>query len=234
VDILNVVFNQLLPETTPLGVTVPEFLFVLGMSFALAMLIGWVYQFTYRGDRYSQDYVHTLVIMGTVVSLVIMLVGDNMARAFGVFAVFSIIRFRRNVPEARALGFIFFAMAVGLATGAQEYLFATLTAVLVSLVVLVISHFDCFAPERTSHILRVQVPDDVDYETVFAEPFEQLLDRVTLRSAELLKTGDLVDLRFEVSLRPGVTPRMLIEALKAVNNSHRIVLTSVGEADVDF
>ena len=86
-----------------------EVLCALALSFALNMLIGAIYKNTYRGTRYSQDYVHTLVMIGTVTTILIMVVSGNVGIAFGMFAAFSLIRFRRNLGQSRDLGFVFFA-----------------------------------------------------------------------------------------------------------------------------
>src|SRR4051812_37201758 len=91
-----------------------EILIALSLSFALQCLISAVYKRTYRGSDYSQDYVHTLIILGTVVTVVIQAIRGNSATAFGMFAAFSIIRFRRSVRQSRDIGFIFLAMAAGL------------------------------------------------------------------------------------------------------------------------
>jgi len=87
---------------------------VLGLilSFALTSLIGWIYKITHKGSSYTQSYVHTLVLMGMVVSVIMLIVGSNIARAFSLVGALSIIRFRNAVKETRDVGFIFFAMAL--------------------------------------------------------------------------------------------------------------------------
>src|SRR5678815_4894174 len=128
-ELLNSIFgfNQPLPGLT-------EVIFALGLSFLLNLLIATVYRRTYTGGDFSQDYVHTLLILGTVVSVVVMVVrGDGekaQATAFGIFAAFSIIRFRTNVGQSRDIGFIFLAMAAGLGVGARAYWMATATTVI--------------------------------------------------------------------------------------------------------
>src|SRR5688572_26326658 len=128
-----------------------EIIIALGLSFALNCLIAAVYKRTYRGTDYSQDYVHALIILGTVVSVVIMVVRGDSATAFGMFAAFSIIRFRRSVRQARDIGFIFMAMAAGLGVGARQYQLATATTIIVCAVIYVFSKADIFAPLRLSH-----------------------------------------------------------------------------------
>ena len=232
--VLNLGLGQLFSETTSGAVTLRDFLLVVGLSFVLSVFIGWVYQRTYRGSRYSQDYVHTLVIMGTVVSIVIMLVGGNLARAFGIFAVFSIIRFRRALPEARDIGFIFFTMAAGLAAGAYQYEFAILTTVLVSGVVLFISRYDLFASRRSMLKLRIEVPNDLDYEAVFVEPFGRLFDGHTLRSVRYKGSSDLLELRYDVDLTAGVRPQDVVNELKSLNTGLRVVMTFDETIDTEF
>src|SRR5215203_3865772 len=144
-----------------------EIILALALSFSLQCLISAVYKRTYRGSDYSQDYVHTLIILGTVVCVVIMVVRGDSATAFGMFAAFSIIRFRRTVRQARDIGFIFLAMATGLGVGARQYELATATTIIICAIIYVFSRADWFAPVRPSHFLRIRVTNDVNYDEAF-------------------------------------------------------------------
>src|SRR6188508_2633674 len=100
-----------------LSAPTPDALEVLGamlLSFALNLFIAQLYRTTYKGTRYSQDFVQTLIMIGTITTILIMVVKGNSGIAFGMFAAFSMIRFRRNLGQARDLGFVFFAMATGM------------------------------------------------------------------------------------------------------------------------
>ena len=77
------------------------------LSFVLCAIVGLTYRMTHRGISYSQSYVQTLVLMGMVVSLVMLIVGSNIARAFALVGALSIIRFRNAIKETRDVGFIF-------------------------------------------------------------------------------------------------------------------------------
>src|SRR4030095_6865289 len=111
---------------------------------------------TYKGGSFSQDYVHTLLILGTVVSVIVMViqVGDKehaQATGFGIFAAFSIIRFRTDVDQNRDIGFIFLAMAAGLGVGARAYGLATATTIILCAIIWIVSDMDAFSPTRASH-----------------------------------------------------------------------------------
>src|SRR4029453_7424373 len=97
-------FNDFLRMVVGYDLPVPplqEIIIALALSFALNCLIAAVYKNTYLGTEYSQDYGHGFIILGSVVSVVIMVVRGDSAMAFGMFAAFSIIRFRRTVRQAR-------------------------------------------------------------------------------------------------------------------------------------
>ena len=203
-----------------------EIILALSLSFALMCLIAAVYKRTYRGSDYSQDYVHTLIILGTVVSVVIMVVRGDAATAFGMFAAFSIIRFRRSVRQSRDIGFIFLAMAAGLGVGARQYGLATMTTIIICAMVYVFSKADVFAPVRLSHFLRVRVTNDVDYDTSFNQCFEQYLTSHELISVESIQAGMMTELRLNVSLKDEAHPGAFVAALQQLNGNNRILLTA--------
>jgi putative flippase GtrA len=211
---------------------VKEILFAILFSFALNALVAWTYKRTYRGTRYSQDYVHTLLILGTCVTLVILVVMGNMATAFGMFAAFSIIRFRRNVGQSRDIGFIFFAMGTGLAVGARQYALAAITVPLVCAIVFALSRANLFSSLKGSHLLRVRVGTDVDYDRVFVEPFARHLTHHALQAVETVQAGLMTELRYEVTLKDGASVGEFVRALQAANGNNRVLLTSVGDQSV--
>lgn len=196
------------------------------LSFGLSFLVAAVYRRTYKGTQYSQDYVHTLMILGIVVSVIIMVVRGNAAMAFGLFAAFSIIRFRSTVPQARDIAFIFFAMAAGLAVGARQYQLAVITTIVIAAIIYIISRLDLFAPRRASHYLRARVTNDIDYDTVFEPLFDQFVERRNLISVESIQAGMMTELRWGLLLKDGIKPGQLVQAIQQVNGNNRVLLTS--------
>ncbi len=207
-----------------------EVMFALLLSFALNCLIATLYRRTYRGASYSQDYVHTQLILGTVVTVVIMVVAGNGATAFGMFAAFSIIRFRRSLGHARDIGFIFFAMAAGLAVGARAYTMAVITTLLVSVLILLLSWCDAFAPRRLSHRMRIRVPNEFDYDKEFGPLFVEFLGFHTLTSVETVQAGMMTELRYDIMLTDESRLAAFVTELQHLNGNNRILITSTGEA----
>src|SRR5699024_11770580 len=82
------------------------------ISTILSLLITKVYQITFTGERYSQAFVQTIIMMSVIVSVVMNVISGNAGVAFGLFAVFSLIRFRSAVTYAKDIAYIFFCFCV--------------------------------------------------------------------------------------------------------------------------
>ena len=211
-----------------------EIIFAIGLSFLLNLLIASVYKATFKGGDFSQDYVHSLLILGTVVSVIVMVVRFDpdpkmaQATAFGIFAAFSIIRFRTNVSASRDIGFLFCAMAAGLGVGARAYGLATATTILIAALIYVFSKADIFAPSRASHRLRIRVTNDIDYDDAFRECFAKYLEHVDLISVESIQAGMMTELRYNVHLKNTEKPGEFVAALQQLNGNNRVLMTSTG------
>ena len=210
-----------------------EVLGAMALSFFLNMLVGLLYKSTYKGTRYSQDYVHTLVIIGTVATILIMVVNGNQAVAFGMFAAFSMIRFRRNLGQSRDLAFIFFAMATGMGVGAREYEIVLVTTIIVGLAIWVISKRDAFAPKRASHQLRIRVNNDVDFSKAFNDIFDKFTDATEMISVESVQAGMMSELRYGIVLKKDVQISDFMEEIQIACGNNRAILRSTTR-DLEF
>lgn len=207
-----------------------EVLCAIALSFTLNLLIGTVYKNTYRGTRYSQDYVHTLVIIGTVTTILIMVVSGNVGIAFGMFAAFSLIRFRRNLAQARDLGFVFFAMATGMVVGARLYPMALITTTVVAVLIYVLSRVGAFAAKSASHQLRVRVNNDIDWDEAFGPIFKEFLNEIEMISVETVQAGMMTELRYGIQLKPGMKTSDFMEKMQIACGNNRIIITSTQRA----
>ncbi len=221
-------FGDLTGAFTPMDIAI-----VLFLSFFLTMIVGFVYRYTHRGVSYSQSYVHTLVIMGTVVAVIMLIIGSNIARAFALVGALSIVRFRNAMKETRDIGFIFMSMAIGMAVGTRFYLLAVFSAVVLSAFVVVLYKFNLFAKEVRERILRIQLPVDRDHEQAFEEPFRKFLDEFRIISVETVRAGVLQEVVYSVVMKKNVAPKDLLEAIRKNNDNQKVTLV-LGQQEIDI
>src|SRR5690606_25950619 len=103
----------------------------LSLAFVLSTVTAWVYRRTHRNVSYSQTYVQTLIVLGMLITLIMLVVGSNIARAFALVGALSVVRFRNAIKETRDVGFIFLVMGVGMACGTRFYTLAVLADLLI-------------------------------------------------------------------------------------------------------
>ncbi len=109
-----------------MGGTTPPATAILTMllAFVLGQSVAWLYAATHRGLTYSRNLVHSIVLLTMIISMIMLVVGDSLARAFGLVGAVALVRFRTVVRDARDTTFIFLALAVGIACGVQHYALA--------------------------------------------------------------------------------------------------------------
>lgn len=203
------------------------------LSFVLCATIGWIYKATHRGISYSQSYVQTLVVMGMVVSVIMLVVGSNLARAFALVGALSVVRFRNAIKETRDVGFIFFAMAIGMATGTRFYVLAVVATFVIGGVILIMERFDWYKLDLSSQIVKVQVPAGEDWTGRVDELLARYTSQAELVSLESIRGGALTELLYSVKLRSGTSAADLIGALQQRTNGNKVtVLTGYDRTDL--
>jgi uncharacterized membrane protein YhiD involved in acid resistance len=203
------------------------------LSFVLSSCIGWVYRATHRNVSYSQSYVQTLVLLGMIISLIMLVVGSNIARAFALVGALSVVRFRNAIKETRDVGFIFLVMAIGMATGTRFYLLAIAATVAICLVIVIMYRFNWFALDVQRQVVKVQVPPDDDRTAQIQDVLIRFTTEFELVSTESVRAGALTELFYTVRLKKGVEPSELVAGVRDVNSGQRVtVLTGYDQTDL--
>ncbi len=228
-------FNSLLRslENTTQVFTTLDVVLTITLSFALSMVIAWTYKNTHHGSSYSQTFVQTLIILAMVVGIVMLIIGSNIARAFTLVGALSIVRFRNAVKETRDVGFIFFAMAIGMACGTRFYLLAIVSTVLISLLIWVMVREDMFGKTIRDNILKIRIPADIPYERLFDAVFDRYLVRVDLMGLETVQAGMLTELVYGVELKKDASAQSLLDELRQLNQNNKVLLIT-GSHEVDL
>lgn len=206
---------------------------VFALSLVLSLLIGWVYRSTHRGVSYSQTYVHTLVMFSVVVAFVMLIIGSNIARAFTLVGALSIVRFRHAVKEPRDIGFVFTAMAVGMACGTRFYALAIFATLAMIATVLLLFKMNLFAKVLRERILIVRVPVGTDYEKTFATVFHDFLEEFNLISMETVGEAEYQEAVYSVVLKPSKEPNKFLDAIREVNGHMKASLV-LGQQEIDL
>lgn len=213
--------------------SVSDVVFTIVLSFALSLVVAWIYKVTYKGVSYTQSYVHTLILMCMVVAIIMLIIGSNIARAFALVGALSIIRFRNAIKDTRDVGYIFFVMGVGMAVGTRFYLLAIISTISVCFILWGMVTLNLFAKDVREQILKVRLPGDMRYETLFNQVFSRYLKRFNLIAVETVQAGTQTELVYGVELKKSSEAQEFMEALRRLNDNNRVSLIT-GYHEVDL
>jgi hypothetical protein len=106
------------------------------LAFLMGQLIAWVYMFTHSCVSYSRSFVMSLILMPVIVALVLMVLSNNLVTAFGLMAVFAIVRFRNILRDTLDTSYVLAVIVLGMACGTQKFSTAIVgTGVVVTLMI---------------------------------------------------------------------------------------------------
>jgi hypothetical protein len=129
----------------------------LASSTLLNLLVAKLYTVTHGGYSYSKSFLQTVVLVGITVTLIMVIIGSDIARAFALVGAMSIVRFRTPVKDSRDLVFIFAAIAVGMACGTQFHVFAGIFVIFLA-VLLLGFHYGGFGElAHKGYVLKVRI-----------------------------------------------------------------------------
>jgi uncharacterized membrane protein YhiD involved in acid resistance len=205
----------------------------IAMAFALSLVIAWVYKKTHRGLSYSQSFVFTLVIMGTLVSVVMMIIGNSVARAFTLLGSFTIIRFRSAIKDTKDMAFIFWALVTGLAIGTENYIIAIITTALVIGIVLILSKFNFGSIRSYDHILTFSIEGENVPTDVYLPVFNKYLSSQNLLNVNTKEDSKRMNFTFSVKLIEDDGTNNFVADLRATAGIKNVNLISSRE-DIEY
>lgn len=223
--------NELFNYNTETGEsTIWMSLAAMAMALVLSLIITTVYQYTFNGENYSQDFVHTIIMMSVVVSVVMNVVSGNAGVAFGLFAVFSLIRFRSAVTNAKDIAYIFFGLCVGMTCG----LFQFQLAILLTLFACGVFYFlfkTNYAEGRDTQILKVTVPENLNHENLIDDILKDKTVDHQLRQVETTNLGTMILYTFSIRCKPDTKDRELLDQIRERNANLKVSLSYLPNKD---
>lgn len=135
--------------------------FVMLFAFVIGQLVGFVYIWTHQGLSYSRTFVGSLVVLPLIIAIMMMTVlGGSMLVAFGLLAVFGVIRFRNVLKDTRDTTFLLWTVMEGLAVGTMRYSTAMVGSVGVAAVLLYLRLTSFGTRRRYDAVLTLRVTGD--------------------------------------------------------------------------
>ena len=179
-----------------------DIVWTLLMPFFLTFIIAYTYKKFYVGHEYKQEFVYSLFVFGVVAAFMTLVIGNNLARAFGLVGALSLIRFRTALKSSNDTIYLFWTLSIGMACGAGFFMAAIILTVFLFMAIWFLHKIKIGKIHTYSIVLSVTAGAK-DYERLAVQIKEHLnLEELasSLINQHINSQTDFVKLNFEVHL----------------------------------
>jgi uncharacterized membrane protein YhiD involved in acid resistance len=206
------------------SLSISQILFNTSVALLCGLLISVFYKWTYRGPNYSSTFVNSLIILSMITAVVIMVIGNNLARAFGLVGAMSIIRFRTAVKDTQDIVFLFFALAVGLAAGVGLHSLALIGTLFISTVIWVLYQLDYANPRKKDFLLQFMLQSEDEEAVPYLTVFKDYCKSYKLINVKSYEDGQILELSFYINLKDKGKTDSFVKALDELGEISQVNL----------
>ena len=214
-------FNTIF-DTTSTGLDVTTALIAAGVALALGIILAISHAKT---SQTTKGMMITLATLPLLVMAVMIMINGNLGTSIAILGAFSLIRFRSIAGRAKDLLAIFAAMMIGLACGMGHVLFATVITAIYVVAIVLFTYTHLLEPDRHERVLKIVIPEDLDYEDVFAEIFKKYTSRANLVRMKTMNMGSLYKLTYDVKIKHGVKEKDFLDEIRVKNCNLKVLLS---------
>ena len=211
-----------------------EIIINLILSFLFGLIISLIYKKTHKGLSYSQSFMITNVFVSVIVCMVIMIIGNNLARAFALVGALSIIRFRTVVKDTKDTAYIFWSLASGMATGTGSYFLAVAGNVIISLIAFTLYKTNYGSIIKSEFILQFRIQTD---DKKISDGYNNILTKYTktqtLLSSEASDDNNSIKVSLDIVMKEDSNQNDLLKEISSLNGISEVVIIAA-KTDIDY
>lgn len=210
-----------------------EIILNLILSFFYGLLISFIYKKTHKGMSYSQSFMITNIFLSLIVCMVIMTIGNNIARAFALVGALSIIRFRTVIKDTKDIIYIFWSLAAGMACGTGSYFIALTSSIIITTTALVLYKTNYGAIYKSEFILQFRYSKFDENIPLYLNILKKFCSSHILLNSEPSGDKSSLKLTYDIVLKEEMdVNNFIIEISKTPNITEPSIVAA--QNDVDY
>lgn len=214
-------FNTIFDTNTP-GLEISTAL----IAAVIALILGFALALSHaKTSQTSKSMLITLAILPLIVMAVMIMINGNLGTSIAILGAFSLIRFRSIEGRAKDLLAIFTAMMIGLACGMGHVLFGAIITAIYIVIVLICSYTKILEPDQRDRVLKIVVPEDLDYEDVFDEIFQKYTSKHQLVRTKTMNMGSLYKLTYNIKIKRNIKEKDFLDEIRVKNCNLKVLLS---------
>ena len=215
-------FDSILPDS---GIDFLSIIIIIFTSIVLGLILALTYIFTHRKESYSASFTTTLILLPTVVSIIIVLVSNNIARAFSLAGIFALTRFRSEQQDTKDIAYVFTTIAIGLSTGLGYIAYGVLITLILCLLLIILDVSKFSMLGNKSKTLKIIIPEDLNFDNLFDDIFEKYCRSYQLNKSRTTDFGTLFELTYTIVFKKNISEKAFIDEIRTRNSNLNVILT---------
>lgn len=215
-------FDSILPDS---GIDFLSIIIIIFTSIVLGLILALTYIFTHRKESYSPSFTTTLILLPTVVSIIIVLVSNNIARAFSLAGIFALTRFRSEQQDTKDIAYVFTTIAIGLSTGLGYIAYGVLITLILCLLLIILDVSKFSMLGNKSKTLKIIIPEDLNFDNLFDDIFEKYCRSYRLNKSRTTDFGTLFELTYTIVFKKNISEKAFIDEIRTRNSNLNVILT---------
>lgn len=201
-------------------ISIQQAMVCMAVSLILGLVISVIYMYT---GTCSKNFAITLALLPILVQMVIMLVNGNIGTGVAILGAFGLVRFRSIPGSSKEILGVFFAMAIGLATGTGLVGFAALCTVVIGLVFFVLNKTSFGETRVQERDLKITIPENLEYAGLFDDIFATYTQKHYLESVKTTNLGSMFELRYKITMKSMADEKKMIDEIRVRNGNLTIM-----------
>ena len=183
------------------------------LAFALCLVLARVAVHTSAGGAQQRTLPRTMVLLGVTVSLIMAVIGNSLARAFGAIGALSLIRFRTAVKDSRDLAWLFMSISIGMTAGSGYFKVAVGATGLMSIFAVLLARLPLANPAVRHCLLRLRHPAELDWSAAILPVLQKHTYEVSILGQETFEGGKVFETVVEVTIADETRTDALLSSL---------------------
>lgn len=213
--------NSIFETSTSSSISLTEVLISMLVATTLGFVVAVIHKKT---SKYSKNFLITITLLPILVESVMLMVNGNLGTSIAIMGAFSLVKFRSIPGTSKEILIVFFAMTIGLSCGMGQIYFAIILTFVGCLLLILFNKINIFEKDNNEKILKILIPENLDYDTVFDDIFEECTNKVILEKTKTTNMGTMFELSYRVNIKDKLSEKDFIDKLRTRNGNLKISL----------
>jgi uncharacterized membrane protein YhiD involved in acid resistance len=222
----NFVNGNILKEVVKSQISIETIIIVLVIATILGFAVSITYRKTFQGASFSSFFSFSLVLLSVITAVVMLVVGSDLARAFGLVGALSIIRFRTAIKNPKDIVFIFLSLILGMAVGTQNYHIAILSALFIIILIHIMDRINYGLMINDQYFLNLDIKKDAFNESEIKPTLNRFTKAYSINSLNSVYNDDkIINVIYKVTISKNKESELL-SALRKIDGIENVSFSS--------